>query len=97
MRDMVREFSDVGAMTFTTLNMTGSGSPERFSAAVVSVGFLRALRVTPVAGRLFADGEDQSGHDNGVVVLSHRLAGSRASEAILPSSGDRSRSMAGRP
>ena len=77
MRDMVREFSDVGAMTFTTLNMTGSGSPERFSAAVVSVGFLRALRVTPVAGRLFADGEDQSGHDNGVVVLSHRLWQSR--------------------
>jgi len=77
MRDMVREFSDVGALTFTTLNMTGSGSPERFSAAVVSVGFLRALRVTPVAGRLFADGEDQSGHDNGVVVLSHRLWQSR--------------------
>src|SRR6476619_3482470 len=77
MRDMVREFSDVGALTFTTLNMTGSGSPERFSAAVVSVGFLRARRVTPVAGRLFADGEDQSGHDNGVVVLSHRLWQSR--------------------
>jgi putative ABC transport system permease protein len=77
MRDMVREFSDVGAMTFATLNMTGSGSPERFSAAVVSAGFLRALRVTPVAGRLFADGEDQSGHDNAVVVLSHRLWQSR--------------------
>jgi len=73
MRDMVREFSDVGAMTFTTLNMTGTGAPERFSAAVVSVGFLRALGVAPVAGRLFVDGEDQAGHDTSVVVLSHRL------------------------
>src|SRR4029077_15220889 len=73
MRDMVREFSDVGAMTFTTLNMTGSGSPERFSAAVVSVGFLRALGAAPVAGRLFVDGEDQAGHDTSVVVLSPRL------------------------
>jgi putative ABC transport system permease protein len=72
-RDMARAFSDVGAMTFTTLNLTGSGSPERFSAAVVSVGFLRALGVAPIAGRMFAEGEDQSGRDTSVVMLSHRL------------------------
>ena len=72
-RDMAREFTDIGAMTFGTLNLTGSQAPERLSAAIVSVGFLRALGVTPVAGRLFAEGEDQSGHDTAVAVLSHRL------------------------
>ena len=72
-RDMARAFSDVGAMTFTTLNMTGAGSAERLSAAVVSVGFVRALGVAPVAGRTFVDGEDQSGHDTSVVMLSHKF------------------------
>jgi predicted permease len=76
-RDMARAFTDVGAMTFSTLNMTGTGSPERLSAAVVSVGFVRALGIKPVAGRTFADGEDQSGHDTSVVMLSHRFWQSR--------------------
>jgi len=71
--DLARDFSAIGGVTFTALNLTGRDAPERLGAAQVSVGFLRALGVTPVAGRLFARGEDQAGHDNAVVILSHRL------------------------
>ncbi len=76
-RDMARSFTDLGAITWGTQNLTGSGAPERLSAAIVSVGFIRALGVTPAAGRLFAEGEDQSGHDTAVALLSHALWESR--------------------
>src|SRR6185503_7696120 len=48
-------------------------APERLSVAYVTTGFLRALGVTPVAGRMLADGEDRAGTDTRVAVLSHRL------------------------
>ena len=71
--DLARGFSEIGGVTFTGLNLTGREAPERLVAAQVSVGFLRALGVTPVEGRIFVRGEDQAGHDSGVVVLSHQF------------------------
>src|SRR4029077_1323752 len=71
--DMNRSLSSVGAMGWSTANLTGSGSPARLSAGEVTAGFFRALGVTPIAGRIFAEGEDAVGADGGVAMLSHAL------------------------
>ncbi len=71
--DLARNFTDIGGVTFTGFNLTGHEAPERLSALQVSAGFLRALGVTPITGRLFAPGEDRAGHDNAVVILTHRM------------------------
>jgi putative ABC transport system permease protein len=72
-RDLNRSFSAVGAITWGSITLAGRESPERLDLAYVTTGFFRALGVTPVAGRAFADGEDQAGADARIVVLSHRL------------------------
>jgi len=72
-QDMNRSFSAMGAITYGSINLAGKDNPELLSVAYVTTGFLRALGVTPVAGRTFADGEDRVGADDRIVVLSHRL------------------------
>jgi putative ABC transport system permease protein len=72
-RDMNRSLSSMGALAWSTANLTGSGTPERLSAGQVTTGFFGALGVTPVAGRLFAEGEDRAGAPDNVAVLGHRL------------------------
>jgi len=69
--DMNRSFSAMGAMTWGSITLAGRDNPERLSVAYVTTGFLRALGVTPVAGRVFADGEDRVGSDSRITVLSH--------------------------
>ncbi|MGH7552385.1 MAG: ABC transporter permease, partial [Longimicrobiales bacterium] len=73
LRDMSRTFDAVGAWASTTLNLTGFEHPERLSGARVSAGFLEALGVKPVVGRVFARGEDEPSSDTRVTVLSHDL------------------------
>ena len=72
-QDMNRSFSAMGAITYGSINLAGKDNPELLSVAYVTTGFLRALGVTPLAGRVFADGEDRVGADARIVVLSHRL------------------------
>ena len=72
-QDMNRSFSAIGAITFGSINLAARDNPELLSVAYVTTGFLRALGVTPVAGRVFADGEDRVGADQRIAVLSHRL------------------------
>ena len=57
----------------TSLRVSESGFTARSTRcrAFVSAGFFDVLRVTPVAGRLFAAGEDEPGADARLVVLSH--------------------------
>ena len=73
MRDMNQTFDEFGALHPESFSLIGSGDPERLDGARVSVGFFRALGVTPVAGRLFAPGEDAPGSVMDRVLLSHRL------------------------
>ena len=74
LRDLSHSFSAIGAVHPATLSLTGSGGePERVQAALVSAGFLRALGVTPVAGRLFDAGEDEPGAVAERAVISERL------------------------
>jgi putative ABC transport system permease protein len=71
--DMNRSFSAMGAITWGTINLAGKDNPEQLGVAYVTTGFFRALGVTPIAGRTFADGEDRVGADARIVILSHRL------------------------
>ena len=50
MRDLNRTFEEFGAWHGASFSLTGVGTPERLDGASVSVGFLRALGVRPVAG-----------------------------------------------
>ena len=54
------------------LNLTGLGEPERIHGTSVSANFFSLLGVRAELGRVFADGEDQPGKDN-LVILSHAL------------------------
>jgi putative ABC transport system permease protein len=53
-----------------SFNASGSGEPERASAAKVQANFFSLLGVTPAVGRTFQKGEDQAGQDH-VVLLSY--------------------------
>jgi predicted permease len=75
--DLAHEFSDIGGLGFDSLNLTGHGAPERLPVVRVSASFLRALGPTPVAGRLFARGEDVAGRETHVAILAHRFWVSR--------------------
>ena len=72
-RDMVTAFEDLGAIEFGSLNLTGTGDPERLDAVRVNAGFFRVLGVLPVAGRVLVAGEDAPGQDSNIVILSHRF------------------------
>ena len=71
MRDMNRTFEEFGAWHGASFSLAGLNEPERLDGARVSVGFLRALGVRPVAGNLFAPGDDEPGADARRVLLSH--------------------------
>jgi putative ABC transport system permease protein len=73
MRDLNGTFQEFGAWHGASFSLTGTGTPERLDGALVSVGFLRALGVRPVAGQLFAPGEDEAGADPRRVLLAHRF------------------------
>jgi putative ABC transport system permease protein len=59
-----------------SLNLAGSGSPQRIPAAEVSESFFRVFALGPALGRTFSHGDEQPGHAP-VVILSHELWTSR--------------------
>jgi predicted permease len=75
--DMNRTFEAVGAIRFASRNLGGDGEPARLTVASPTVGFLRALNVRPVAGRLFLEGEDRTGNDPRIAILSNGFWNSR--------------------
>ncbi|HEV8357640.1 MAG TPA: ABC transporter permease [Gemmatimonadales bacterium] len=74
--DLNRSFDGIAAMEYGSVNLTGSGFPERLRLARVSAEFFQVLGVTPALGRGFAKGEDAPGAGQGVV-LSHGLWSTR--------------------
>jgi predicted permease len=64
-----RVFTDIAAATNTNLTLTGTGRPERFSAARITANFFPVLGMRPLLGRYIAPEEDRPGR-NQVVVLS---------------------------
>lgn len=56
-------FEEFGAVRRLAFNLGGIDRPEHVGGAQVTVGVLRALRVTPTHGRIFTDEDDQPGAD----------------------------------
>lgn len=75
--EMNRSFQSLGTISWRSMTYLGDKEPARISVASATVGFFRALGVTPVVGRFFTDGEDNAGADPRLVILSHAFWTSR--------------------
>jgi putative ABC transport system permease protein len=64
-------FESTADMSEHSLNLTGTGLPQRLLAGRVTASFFPMLGVAPVAGRMFTEDEDHYGAGN-VCVLSYR-------------------------
>ncbi len=71
-REQNKVFEGMAAIATHSLNLTGTGEPERLEGKRVSASFFPLLGVEPLLGRAFSPEEDQPG-GNRVVVLSHGL------------------------
>ena len=71
-----RCFQFLSAITWDTVTLTGSGSPEQLIIQRVSASYFKALGVEATLGRAFAASENEVGADL-VVMLSNRIWQSR--------------------
>ena len=71
-RALAKSFDAISTVEGWTANLSGGDQPERLTGARVSANLFSLLRVAPIIGRGFVEGEDQLGH-NHVVVLSSEL------------------------
>jgi predicted permease len=71
-RDNSKSFESIAAITSGSVNLTGTGDPERLTGCAVTHTFLPMLGVEAAKGRVFTADEDQPGH-NRVVVLTDSL------------------------
>jgi putative ABC transport system permease protein len=62
-RKQCRSFEHLAVANAATMNLTGSGEPERLDGAIVSPNLFRMLGVRPAIGRDFLDEEEQEGRD----------------------------------
>ena len=70
-RAQSRAFTTIAAASDFNLNLSGDGEPQRLRALALSPGFLDALGVAPVRGRVFRADEEEPG--NRVAILSEGL------------------------
>jgi len=64
--------SEIAALTYASLNLTGLAEPERIQGASVTTNFFQLLGVQPIAGRLFLPEEENAGSPR-AVIISHGL------------------------
>ncbi len=67
-----RAFEDPAVYTRRRFDLTGAGEPEQVGGAEVAAGFFAALRVRPLAGRVFRAGEDGPARER-LAVISESL------------------------
>ena len=65
-------FREMAAIGGRTMNITGSGDPQRINVDMVTAGLFPMLGVKPAAGRLFSPQDDSPGAPK-VAVVSHGL------------------------
>jgi len=73
LREGSRSFAGLMAFAFRTLDLTGTGKPERLWAAAVSANYFDVFRVRPILGRGFVPAEDQKSGGAPVAVLNYGL------------------------
>jgi predicted permease len=66
-------FESVGSFTGPLFTMSGHGDPEHIDGETVSRGYFQALRVSPIAGRLFSAEESSAAGAQPVAIISARL------------------------
>jgi predicted permease len=71
-RDNNKSFESIAAGTNWSVNLTGTGDPERLTGMAVTHTFFPTLGIEAAKGRVFTPDEDQPGR-NRVVVLSDSL------------------------
>ena len=71
-RDQNRVFESLAAWRGASLNLTGTGEPERITGAAATASFFEVMRAAPAVGRAFTAEEGEAGRDS-VVVLSYGL------------------------
>jgi putative ABC transport system permease protein len=59
--EQTQTFEQLGAVAFSSFNMSGQGEPEQFTGNRISPSLLTVLRVQPLVGRGFRDDENQPG------------------------------------
>ncbi len=65
-------FASMAGYTNESLNLTGTGEPERILGASTTASFFDVMRVAPLLGRAISPEENTEGNDK-VIVLSHGL------------------------
>ena len=71
-RDSPATIEGIGAWSPRALTLTGAGEATRIRAVAATGSVFRTLRIHPLAGALFGDG-DETAQNGDVVVLSERL------------------------
>ncbi len=71
-RDESTAFTDVAGYYTTQVNLGGLDEPQRVWAAAVSANFLNVLRVAPMLGHGYAEGDDHPDADR-MILLTHPL------------------------
>jgi predicted permease len=76
-REHSRSLERVAIVSPIAYNLTDGGSAERVDGLGVSASYLEVLGLAPELGRGFAPDEDQVGHDNRVLLITHEWWQSR--------------------
>jgi putative ABC transport system permease protein len=71
-RDQTQSFETAAAFSTNDFNFTGGPQPDRIAGARVTANLFPLLGARAAQGRLISPEENQTGHDN-VVVVSHRF------------------------
>lgn len=71
-REQQRSFASMAAYYSGTVNLSGTEGPERFSGGFVTAELFRTLRVAPVLGTDFRDGDNAPGAPL-TVMLGHQI------------------------
>ena len=72
-RTRARQLAAVAAWFTGQVNLTGKGDPERVGAGLVTANILEVLGASPLLGRGFQPGDDQSGDGAAVALIGHGL------------------------
>lgn len=64
-------FEAVAGFTFTSVDLTGAGDPQRLQGLRISPSIFSVLGVTPALGRAFTNSEDRPA--SGVAIITYRL------------------------